>query len=57
MVMVNTVKNNVKQKGEPMLSLFLCAALYPGTASSYGSIQNPLPFLPALSWPAVTFLH
>lgn len=23
MVMVNTVKNNVKQKGEPMLSLFL----------------------------------
>ncbi len=28
MVMVNTVKNNVKQKGEPMLSLFLCAAFY-----------------------------
>ena|GEM_PF-1830865 len=28
MVMVNTVKNNVKQKGEPMLSLFLCVALY-----------------------------
>ena len=28
MVMVNTVKNNVKQKGEPMLSLFfMCGAL------------------------------
>ncbi len=32
MVMVNTVKNNVKQKGEPMLSLFLCATLCLSTA-------------------------